>query len=146
MGAEQQLGISVESAITGSAAPTLARRNQLDHAGHLRITGDYAGGISVALNRRDTAGMGLSLPTPLTDAHIAIVQFETIGPTLFRKENRPALLGNLEANKLQIVDMRDSWTVDLHQPFHSLDFFLTRRGHRGVCERGRGSLFNGASW
>jgi AraC family transcriptional regulator len=126
MAAENRLEISTQSVITGSSEPILARRQQLDHTGHFRITGAHTSGISVATYKRDTAGMGLTLPTPVSDSYLNIVQLRSIGPTQFIRPSGESVRPNLEANGLQILDMRESWTVDIRQPFHSVDFFLAK--------------------
>jgi len=119
--------ISTKSAITGSSESTLALREQLDHSRHFSIAGSrHLSGISVSTYRRDAYGLGLTLPTPVANAYLNIVQLRTVGPTQFIRGDGLNVRTPLGANGLQILDMRDSWRVDLRNPFHSVDFALTQ--------------------
>ena len=144
MASANRLEISTQSAITGSSEPIFAKRQQLDHTGHFRIAGPHTSGISVATYKRDAPGMGLSLPTPLSESYLNIVQLRSIGPTQFIKPGGDSVRPNLAANGLQILDMRESWTVDIRQPFHSVDFFLAKSAiddfMRETGSRGRSEL------
>jgi AraC family transcriptional regulator len=78
----------------------------------------------IATHRRDRPGLGWTVPTPVIDSYLVVVQLAAGGRCdLFRDACHDAR-GELRPGGVTIMDMRHLWVADLQQPFHSFSFVI----------------------
>ncbi len=122
----QSVQLSNELAPTGKTSPYMAEADQIDEAWHLTTRQLNKADLSVATYRRDTPGLGLTVPTPVGESYLVIAQLRDAGATDLFREASFAARTPLHAGGLHLFDLQAPWVADLQQPFHSLHFFLPR--------------------
>jgi len=113
------------SAVTGAAAPSLATADLLNEWGHLSINGNRSG-ISTSHHRRDTPACGGPYRRATGSFYTIVVSLRTVGPTDFFLEGRHFAKTNLKAGGLAVYDTEANWMVEIRQPFHSFEFWMSK--------------------
>lgn len=104
----------------------VAARDQLEKNKQLTL-GSYRGDdFAIGTYRRDRPGLGLTVPTPLIDAYLAVVQLRPGGWCDMHRDAYHDGGGELRKGSLSIFDLRQLWVADLQHPFHSFSFVVPR--------------------
>jgi AraC-like DNA-binding protein len=114
--------------------PFFAAGKRLDAANQLLLRTVERGSLSIAQYRRDLPGFGTTAPNPVSDTYMVVVKLSSFEPHDIWRDGhhlrRPAFRGG----SLSILDLRHSWTTDLQQPFHTINFFVPQHTLDGLAE------------
>ncbi len=78
----------------------------------------------IATHRRDRPGLGPTVPTPVVDSYLVVVQLAAGGWCDMFCDARHDGRGELRPGGVTIMDLRHLWVADLQQPFHSFSFVI----------------------
>ncbi len=113
--------------------PFFAAGKRLDAADQLQLRTFERGSLSIAQYRRDLPGFGITSPNPVSDTYMVVVKLSSFEPHDIWRDGhhlrRPAFRGG----SLSILDLRHSWTTDLQQPFHTINFFVPQHTLDGLA-------------
>ena len=82
--------------------------------------------VRVTRYLRNRPDHGLTSPSPVLDAHIAVVHLLPCGARDIWCDGRPLRKTPTPAGGIGIYDCRHSWVADLRDPFHTVTFELPR--------------------
>jgi len=80
--------------------------------------------LSVARYRSETTDLGRTSATPVTDVFMAVVMLGDFLPTNSWCDGRQVPVPMLKPGTLSLYDFRGAWSMDLRQPFHTVNFFV----------------------
>jgi len=107
-----------------SNLPYYAAPGQLDETAQLILGARHGANFTISTHRRDRPGLGTTVPTPLTDAYVAIVQLRPGGTYDMFCDARHTARVELRTATTTVLDLRNLWVADLPQAFHSFSFVI----------------------
>jgi AraC family transcriptional regulator len=99
-------------------------QHQLDHANHLLFRKYDGPGLSVAEYRRDRPGLGPTTKNPRSQSYMAVVKLAALSANNMWCDDRHILRPAAPAGSLALYDLRQAWSAELDEPFHTINFFV----------------------
>jgi AraC family transcriptional regulator len=119
------MGASFQSKkLIRAARPFFAARDSLDEVQSISSTTFARGDLSIGRYRRDRPGLGISTPNPAAPVFMAVVILRPRPGHIGWHEGRAVDMPALGSGALACLDLRESWTMDLSDPFDSLHAFI----------------------
>jgi AraC-like DNA-binding protein len=104
----------------------VAAEHELERNQQLTL-GSYRGNeFAIGTHRRDRPGLGLTVPTPLIEAYLVVVQLRPGGWCDMHRDAGYDGGGELRRGSVSIFDLRQLWVAELQHPFHSFSFVIPR--------------------
>jgi AraC family transcriptional regulator len=113
MDSQDQTGLIV------AERPFWTTKERLDDQQSLSSVSFVHGDLSVARYRRDRPGLGITTPNPNSSMFMAVVILRARAAHSGWRNGHPVDIPELPMGSLACLDLRDSWTMDLSDPFDS---------------------------
>jgi AraC-like DNA-binding protein len=110
--------------LLGAAQPFFATRESLDDAQSMSSVDFARGDLSIGRYRRDRPGFGLSAPNPPSPVVMAVVILRPRQAHAGWRDGRVLDVPARGKGSLACLDLRESWTMDLSDPFDSFHLFI----------------------
>jgi AraC family transcriptional regulator len=104
--------------------PFFTTRETLDDVQSMSSARFAHGGCSIGRYRRDRPGLGITTPNPLSPTFMAVVMLRPLPGHIGWRDGRAVDWPALQRGAFKCLDLRESWTVDLSQPFDSFNAFV----------------------
>jgi AraC family transcriptional regulator len=99
-------------------------QHQLDHVNRLSFRKYDGPGLSFAQYRRDRPGLGLTTKNPTSQSYMAVVALSALSASNVWCDDRHILTPNAPVGSLALYDLRQAWSAELDEPFHTVNFFV----------------------
>jgi AraC family transcriptional regulator len=107
-----------------SNIPYYGARNQFDEIAQLILGSRRGANFTISTHRRDTPGLGMTLPTPVVAGYVAIIQLRPGGTYDMLCDAKHNTRAELRTGTTKVLDLRNLWVADLQKPFHSFSFVI----------------------
>jgi AraC family transcriptional regulator len=124
-------------ALLGAERPFFATRESMDDAESMSSASFAQGDLSIGRYRRDRPGLGLSTPNPPSPSVMAVVILRPRPPHAGWRDGRALDLPALGRGALACLDLRESWTMDLSEPFDSCHVYIPLTAFDDVARENR---------
>jgi len=104
--------------------PFFARREDFDDIKSMTSATYAQGDLSVGRYQRRRTGLGITEPNPESPSIMAVVILRPRPAHLGWQNGREVLVPNLGTGALTCLDLRETWTMDLSDPFDSFHAFI----------------------
>lgn len=131
--------------LLGAERPFFATRESLDDAQSMSSASFARGDLSIGRYRRDRPGFGLSTPNPASPMFMAVVILRPRRAHAGWRDERALDLPALGRGSLACLDLRESWTMDLSDPFDSFHIFIPQAAFDDIASEHRLPLVEGLS-
>lgn len=121
---QAKVRLPFEPTTAGASMPYFAAQDRLEETAQLVIGARHGSELVIATHRRDRPGLGLTIPTPVASAYIAIVQLRPGGRHDLFCDARHETQAELRTGLVSRLDLRHLWVADLQRPFHSFSFVI----------------------
>jgi AraC family transcriptional regulator len=85
------------------------------------------GRVFIATYRTAGAPLGEAYSQSGLDAYLALIHLQPFGRHTEWNDGQPVDVEPAEAGALRLIDLRHSWSTELHDPFHALAIFIPRQ-------------------
>jgi AraC family transcriptional regulator len=123
--------------LLGAERPFFAMRESLDDAQSMSSVSFARGDLSMGRYRRDRPGFGLSTPNPPSPMFMAVVILRPRRAHAGWRDERALDLPALGRGSLACLDLRESWTMDLADPFDSFHIFVPQTAFDDIASEHR---------
>jgi AraC family transcriptional regulator len=110
--------------LVGADRPFFTTRESLDDIRSLSSVSFARGDLSIGRYRRDRPGHGVSPPNPISPIVMAVVILRPRAAHVGWQDNRLVEVPALGTGALNCLDLRESWAMDLSEPFDSFHAFI----------------------
>ncbi len=110
--------------LLGAERPFFATRESLDDARSMSSASFSRGELSIGRYRRDRPGFGVSTPNAASPVMMAVVILRPRRAHAGWRDGRAIDLPDLARGSLACLDLRESWAMDLRDPFDSFHVFI----------------------
>jgi AraC-like DNA-binding protein len=110
--------------LLGAERPFFATRENLDDAQSMSSASLARGDLSIGRYRRSRSGFGLSAANPAAPMVMAVVILRPRRPHAGWRDGRVMDVPARGTGSLACLDLRESWTMDLSDPFDSFHVFI----------------------
>ncbi|MDB5483248.1 MAG: hypothetical protein JWO83_4301 [Caulobacteraceae bacterium] len=110
--------------LLGAEQPFFVTRENMDDAQSMSSATFAHGDLSIGRYRRDRPGLGLSTPNPPSPSLMAVVILRPRPPHAGWRDGRALDVPALGRGVLACLDLRESWTMDLSEPFDSCHVYI----------------------
>ena len=110
--------------VVGADRPFFTIRERLDDVRSISSVTFASGDLSVGRYRRDRGGLGVTTPNPISAMVMAVVILRPRSAHVGWHDGRVVRVPALGAGALVCLDLRESWTMDLSEPFDSFHAFI----------------------
>lgn len=116
--------VSSATSLPRAERPFFHKREDLDDLQSMSSVAFARGDFSVGRYRRDRPGLGVTTPNPISPMYMAVVILRSRPPHVGWCEGRTVEMPALETGSLACLDLRQSWSMDLADPFDSMHVFI----------------------
>ena len=110
--------------LIGAERPFFTTRESLDDLQSMTSASFVHGDLSIGRYRRDRPGLGITTPNPISPSVMAVVILRPRPTHVGWHDGRTVDIPAMGKGALACLDLRESWTMDLSEPFDSFHVFI----------------------